>query len=963
DSKTGRKRKLEPSPKAVTANIPVWSALEFDGDKEQPVKDKRFISCRYRDSIEIFIEEQHFKDRLPNKEGTHWEFYENDWSAAASTPGSLACTGYDDDGLKIGTSGARSWPANGFIAREPSDRSTDPKQAAKYHEQRYRYQAQIWFDIATKYMSAGSSRLWKPVSWPHKKPIKLFFFPVGAWPSRSALSKVVEDIKTEAKRKQALKTVRRLSLTQWLDWEAPIDESRTSEGLVKISSNLLNHYETFISRDDFETLVGEQTQGGADWRRPWPTPAQAEETQKAITDKANERYQPLLQALREVVTSPIYPSKGSEARVDASKIMGGQSANQIAFGWWDPKNGPKFIAEWLHRSAYSLGPLQAANYQSPENIVFGTFEANSDMTRAEFLVRSLRNKSGAKGNLTTRVVTADPSKDDDPRLMFLNPATGAEQPWTIPPWVKEKKHPWMAPGLLYNGNMKLPEYELPMVWSTRFHTFSRYSPIILEGNLDSELFDKYLKEHPGTSSSSPAKITKAGPSSKPAESSTDYTSLVAASPSLASLGPPARLSTSLAFSSRAHRPLVHAVTSTSISASALVTSSTSEVLWSRRPVEVKQSATVSSHPRTHAAWQAIRKNVDSVKLGDVQLKNPRLVANGDSPGELPVAPPATGFLVEGTIKLFGLGGDVKLQSWHGPTPPDIQLGSEPPVYQRVQLESIRPSELMPLLTETPFSNFEFRNVTITHQNYQFVKTLPIGWTITADIPIDEKHGAIYSILRDILQIPEEGLQLQALASLGLGHAWSSRLNVADFVVRGMLRIDPSMVGGRDVPGIRLHEDVILTRIGLLVYGIGTSTLGIESKRSMEYGFKIFGDMHIKVPGSITPLDFDFEIGEFGGFAELEAAVKGDVWKNAFGTGINLDMVQLSASFEWSKPLGSLDFDLRAHLTADSASALVFGKYSAGGNYTVSAYVQDLGCDGVVDLFRHYTGEELSLPTD
>ncbi|KAG8679098.1 hypothetical protein FRC09_019259 [Ceratobasidium sp. 395] len=211
-------------------------------------------------------------------------------------------------------------------------------------------------------------------------------------------------------------------------------------------------------------------------------------------------------------------------------------------------------------------------------------------------------------------------------------------------------------------------------------------------------------------------------------------------------------------------------------------------------------------------------------------------------------------------------------------------------------------------------------------------------------------------------MPDKGLELQAMASLGLGHSWSSRVNVANFVIRGLLRT-PRLPEAEDgIPGIRLHKDVVLTRIGLLIYGVGTSTLGINPKRSMEYGFKIFGDMHIKVPASVTPLELDFEIGEFGGVAELAAAVKGDMWKNVFGTGINLDMVQLSASFEWKEPLQSLDFDLRAHLQAGSASALVSGKYSAGADYSLSAYVQDFGCDGVVDLFRHYTGEELSLPT-
>ncbi|KAG8734262.1 hypothetical protein FRC10_011809 [Ceratobasidium sp. 414] len=320
--------------------------------------------------------------------------------------------------------------------------------------------------------------------------------------------------------------------------------------------------------------------------------------------------------------------------------------------------------------------------------------------------------------------------------------------------------------------------------------------------------------------------------------------------------------------------------------------------------------------------------------------------------------------MEGTVKLFGLDREVQLQSWHGPIPTSIQLGSEAPVYQRVQIDSIRPSQFIQLLENTPFSDFEFKQVTLTYQNYPFVKILPLGWTITADIPIDEKHGAIYNILRNVLQIPEDGLQLQALASLGLGRSWSSRPNVANFVVRGLLKVNTQKIEGQTVPGIRLHKDVVLTRIGLLVYGVGTSTLGIESKRSMEYGFKIFGDIHINIPSSVTPLELDFEIGEFGGVAELEASVKGDVWKNVFGTGINdiSWMVQLSASFEWTKPLESLDFALKAHLRAGSASALVSGKYSAGGDYSISAYVRDLGCGGVADFFCHYTGEELSPPS-
>ncbi|KAG8699852.1 hypothetical protein FRC09_006332 [Ceratobasidium sp. 395] len=487
--------------------------------------------------------------------------------------------------------------------------------------------------------------------------------------------------------------------------------------------------------------------------------------------------------------------------------------------------------------------------------------------------------------------------------------------------------------------------------------FSRYYPTILEGSIDAILFNKFFNDHPGTAESSPEKIVKAGPSTKPTESSTNINVLVAALPSLASLGPPERPPPPTSRFTPIRR-----VSSSSETPVGLIPRNTNDprTVMTRQPG--RSVATVTPHPQVQAAWQAVRKNADSVKLGDVQINHPRLVTNGGDPGELPLAPPATGFLVEGTLKLFDLDRNVQLQSWHGPTPPGVQLGSEPPIYQRVQLESLDPLEIISRLGGTAFPQFEFQNVVITYQNYQFVKTLPIGWSITADIPIDKKHHGIYDILHSIMNIPEEGLQLQALASLGIGHSWNSRVNVADFVLRGLLRVQSSNLKGKDIPGIRLHDDVILTRIGLLVYGVGNSTLGISSDWYMDCGFKIFGDMHIKVPGSVTPLELDFEIGEFGGVAELTASVKGDIWKNVFGTGINLNTVQLSASFDWKHPLEFLDFDVQAHLRAGSASALVSGKYTTGGHYSLSAHIQNIGCDGIVDLFRHYTGEELSLPT-
>lgn len=133
---------------------------------------------------------------------------------------------------------------------------------------------------------------------------------------------------------------------------------------------------------------------------------------------------------------------------------------------------------------------------------------------------------------------------------------------------------------------------------------------------------------------------------------------------------------------------------------------------------IRVAPTTDTHPRTHKAWQSVVKNSAHVTLGDVRLEKPHLVANGDGGGEPTTAPPAEGFMLEGTIKLFGLEShSVPLQSWHGFVPPDVDTSAvDAPIYQRVQLGSIHPAVLVPALANTPLATFEFQNVTITHQN-------------------------------------------------------------------------------------------------------------------------------------------------------------------------------------------------------------------------------------------------------
>ncbi len=134
-------------------------------------------------------------------------------------------------------------------------------------------------------------------------------------------------------------------------------------------------------------------------------------------------------------------TKAKPDRIDAKGIMGKQSANQVrliatlfsltlmngsggnCFGILAQRMtgrspsqryrkyysqicpSPSHLEQWLHRSAYSFGGMLQYDFQSPQNIVsplfrvqvrkknnndfvskiFGTYEANSDMTRYVYL--------------------------------------------------------------------------------------------------------------------------------------------------------------------------------------------------------------------------------------------------------------------------------------------------------------------------------------------------------------------------------------------------------------------------------------------------------------------------------------------------------------------------------------------------------------------------------------------------
>lgn len=169
-------------------------------------------------------------------------------------------------------------------------------------------------------------------------------------------------------------------------------------------------------------------------------------------------------------------------------------------------------------------------------------------------------------------------------------------------------------------------------------------------------------------------------------------------------------------------------------------------------------------------------------------------------------------------------------------------------------------------------------------------TKPVGWYLEADIVIDEKYGKLHDVLTKTFKIPEDKLQHSFHMPLGTGHSWDFQPLVSGFLLESIANVapkgsDPSGTAGST--SIDLGEGVTLSDIGIRLKGLGTYELGLGASKGMDFGYGVFGTLHLTVPGSIQPLALDFDIEDNDDTLELSAILQGDGWPNAFGTGLTV----------------------------------------------------------------------------
>lgn len=292
-------------------------------------------------------------------------------------------------------------------------------------------------------------------------------------------------------------------------------------------------------------------------------------------------------------------------------------------------------------------------------------------------------------------------------------------------------------------------------------------------------------------------------------------------------------------------------------------------------------------------WNAVSDRRASIIMDGIEIANPTLATLGPSDTALAVLPRVFGthqspdrpqplivlnspaalqhkqskasFAVEGEVSsIFGVSGLTgKYERLHN--------DDKSKVAEKVTLnEDLHISLVLPELEGSVFDDITFKNVVFYHQNYADDETLALGWHIMADWIIDSSCGALYDILTKVLGVTEPTIYLHA--GLGYSQDWKKPLSVHSFTLEGVL------------PGFKLSlvDHIHFASLGVRLLGIRGFETSPEPHSTLSFGFGIFGELFLDVPGSVVPLHLNYEIGLLGKTIQVTATVVGDSWFDPFG---------------------------------------------------------------------------------
>ncbi|CAK7232399.1 hypothetical protein SBRCBS47491_008256, partial [Sporothrix bragantina] len=351
--------------------------------------------------------------------------------------------------------------------------------------------------------------------------------------------------------------------------------------------------------------------------------------------------------------------------------------------------------------------------------------------------------------------------------------------------------------------------------------------------------------------------------------------------------------------------------------------------------------------------RAEEKDEPSLNFNGLKVRNPVVCVLDGTGDVVPLAWPPPGivdhgplvlpdhYVVVGDIKLFGLV-DATISVFQGCLTPGHPYSE----IVTPKVSALSASTFLPSLKDSPLDSIALENLRFTYSEVSFDTRQSAGLYLETDVVFCDDLQPVADILRDFFR--QEHPALHVSAYLGSERNWILPLSTVEIVLRGSL----------EGTNVNVLDVLTFTRVGVEVgfcqRADDDNTGGSAWRRT--YGF--FGDLHLKVPGSVVPLQVQYKLTVGTGHYILFVLLKDDEWKDVFGVnGLSLRDVQMTAILANLDEKAELQFRVQAALDWNDAQLLMSGSYSKT-EYSLDAYIGDLSLKELGKLFKRVTDYEL-----
>lgn len=255
---------------------------------------------------------------------------------------------------------------------------------------------------------------------------------------------------------------------------------------------------------------------------------------------------------------------------------------------------------------------------------------------------------------------------------------------------------------------------------------------------------------------------------------------------------------------------------------------------------------------------------------------------------------------------------------HDPNPPPLAATAAalPAIYIAVANTDIPLSSVMPLLKGTQLDSVVLQSVMFMSSN-QDNGFMPLGLTLQGTLSLSQTATSSFGNTASGLFGANQST-LQVAAYFGTDGNWSDGLSPQAFALRGVFdNIDVNVLG-------LFH----VTQLGACIRTMRETYTGSNTV-DWPVSFSFFGVLDFALPGSVTPVSLDFEVGYMESGDVYLSASSINSWNSAFGIpGLTIDVISLSCILPTSSAGDGVQVTLSAGLTIGTCVIQVDGWYSS-----------------------------------